>query len=217
MCRFPVNCRSQWNIIIVPARIKLKSPLNTQEAVQIVRATWRRLLKARINDCHRRLKRYENKHNYTTNWNIWRLLPTNEPTKTTECSHTGHQQATLSRQRELSEPTKDNIRRRIASTVQSASLHDSNLTKDQRDALKRLKNNDKWNLNCGWFWTEDVHTCESFLLKYDCFTETEEELDDALRKGDFDDINQKVTPETLSRCKSNTLLKAFQVGIITWS
>ncbi|RMX45042.1 hypothetical protein pdam_00011498 [Pocillopora damicornis] len=41
---------------------------------------------------------------------------------------------------------------------------------------------------------------------------TEEELDDALRKGDFDDINQKVTPETLSRCKSNTLLKAFQVN-----
>ena len=90
MCRFPVNCRSQWNIIIVPARIKLKSPLNTQEAVQIVRATWRRLVKARINDCHRRLKRYENKHNYTTNWNIWylltyltllRLLPTNEPTR----------------------------------------------------------------------------------------------------------------------------------------
>ena len=71
--------------------------------------------------------------------------------KTAECSHTGHQQATLSRQRELSEPTKDNIRSRIASTIQSASLHDSNLTIDQQDALKRLKNNDKWNLNCGWF------------------------------------------------------------------
>jgi len=31
------------------------------------------------------------------------------------------------------------MRSRIASTIQSASLHDSNLTKDERRALKRLK------------------------------------------------------------------------------
>ena len=49
-------------------------------------------------------------------------------------------EAVLSRQRDLSEPTKDNIRSRIASTIQSASLHDSNLTKDEQQALKRLKN-----------------------------------------------------------------------------
>ena len=48
-------------------------------------------------------------------------------------------EAVLSRQRELSESAKDNIRSRIASTVQSASLPDSNLTKDERQALKRLK------------------------------------------------------------------------------
>ena len=42
----------------------------------------------------------------------------------------------LSRQRELSESAKDNM---IASTIQSASLRDSNLTKDERQALKRLK------------------------------------------------------------------------------
>ena len=66
-----------------------------------------------------------------------------------------------------------------------------------------------------FFYTEDVHTCESCLRKYDCFTEIEKELDDALRKGDFDDINQKVTPKTLASCKSNTLLKTFQVSLKT--
>ena len=45
----------------------------------------------------------------------------------------------LSRQRDLSEPVKDNIRSRIASTLQSASLPDDNLTNDERQALKRLK------------------------------------------------------------------------------
>ena len=40
---------------------------------------------------------------------------------------------------EISEPAKDNIRSRIASTIQSASITDSNLTKDERQALKRLK------------------------------------------------------------------------------
>ena len=48
-------------------------------------------------------------------------------------------EAVLSRQRELSESAKDNIRSRIASTIQSASLPDNNLTKDERQALKRLK------------------------------------------------------------------------------
>ena len=48
-------------------------------------------------------------------------------------------EAVLSRQRELSESAKDNIRSRIASTRQSASLPDSNLTKDELQALKRLK------------------------------------------------------------------------------
>ena len=48
-------------------------------------------------------------------------------------------EAVLSRQRELSESAKDNIRSRIASTIQSSSLTDSNLTKDERQALKRLK------------------------------------------------------------------------------
>ena len=51
----------------------------------------------------------------------------------------------------------------------------------------------------------------------DCFTDTEKDLDDALRKGDFDDIDQKVTPKTLARCKTNTLLKSFQVGLVILS
>ena len=45
----------------VPAGLKLKSLLNTQEVIQIVRATCRRLVRARLNDCHRGLKHYKNK------------------------------------------------------------------------------------------------------------------------------------------------------------
>ena len=51
-------------------------------------------------------------------------------------------EAVLSRQLELSESAKDNIRSRIASTIQSVSPLDSNLTKDERQALKRLKTDD---------------------------------------------------------------------------
>jgi len=51
-------------------------------------------------------------------------------------------EAVLSRQRDLSESAKDNIRSRIASTVQSASIPDNNLTKDEQRALKRLKNDE---------------------------------------------------------------------------
>ena len=46
---------------LVPAGLRLKSPLNTQEAIQIVKATCRRLVQARINDCHRKLNYYKDK------------------------------------------------------------------------------------------------------------------------------------------------------------
>ena len=46
----------------------------------------------------------------------------------------------LSRQRDLSVSSKDNIRSRTASMVQSAPIPDNNLTKDEQQALKRLKN-----------------------------------------------------------------------------
>ena len=61
---------------------------------------------------------------------------------------------------------------------------------------------------------KNVHTCESFLCVSDCFTEIEKDLDDVLRKGDFDAIDQTVTPKTLARCKTNSLLKSFQVGLV---
>ena len=64
------------------------------------------------------------------------MTPKRIPTETIVSSV----EAVLSRQRELSEPTKDNMRSRIASTIQSASLTDNNLTKDERQALKRLRN-----------------------------------------------------------------------------
>ena len=41
---------------------------------------------------------------------------------------------------QLERKSSDNIRSRIASTVQSASKPDNNLTKDEQQALKRLKN-----------------------------------------------------------------------------
>ncbi|PFX26290.1 Short transient receptor potential channel 2 [Stylophora pistillata] len=49
-------------------------------------------------------------------------------------------------------------------------------------------------------------------IEQDQAEEIENELDHVLRKGDFDAIKEKVTPKTLSRCKTNTLLKAFQVN-----
>ena len=64
---------------------------------------------------------------------------------------------------------------------------------------------------------KNVHTCESFLRVSDCFTEIEKDLDDVLGKDDFDAINQRVTPKTLARCKTNTLIKSFQVGLATLS
>ena len=63
------------------------------------------------------------------------VKPKRIPTKTIVCSV----EAVLSRQVEQSESTKDKSRRGIASTIQSTSVLDSNLTKDERQALKRLK------------------------------------------------------------------------------
>ena len=40
---------------LVPAGLKIKSPLNTKEAICIVKETCRRLIRAHINDCHRRI------------------------------------------------------------------------------------------------------------------------------------------------------------------
>ena len=194
---------------LVPAGLRLKSPLNTKEAIQIVKTTCRRLIRARINDCHRRLNFYNNKLQQRLD-KLKQLIPTNlldtvlaiadkRADKTEEQHRNQSQQkltrlqrtkdkkrhktddnwvrnissrpldktetqvlsyglkhsvtpkhipteaivssveAVLSRQRELSESAKDNIRSRIASTIQSSSLTDSNLTKDERQALKRLK------------------------------------------------------------------------------
>ncbi|PFX24640.1 hypothetical protein AWC38_SpisGene10754 [Stylophora pistillata] len=53
---------------------------------------------------------------------------------------------------------------------------------------------------------------EASRVKNESDFETEEDLNEVLREGDFDAIEQKVTPKTLARCKSNTLLKAFQVS-----
>lgn len=45
------------------------------------------------------------------------------------------------------------------------------------------------------------------------FSDIENELDDILTEGDFDAIEEKVTPKTLTSCTTNALLKAFQVSV----
>ena len=189
---------------LVLAGLKLKSPLNTQEAIEIVKSTCRRLVKARINNCHRRLNYCNNKLQQQLD-KLKQLLLTNlfdtvmtiadrRADKTTDRIRTDQErkltrlqrnkdkrrpktddnwvrnissrpldktethvlsyglkhsvmpkwiptetivssvEAVLSRQRDLSESAKDNIGSRIASTVQSASIPDNNLIKDEQHA-----------------------------------------------------------------------------------
>ena len=60
---------------LVPRGLRFKSPLNTQEAIQIVKATCRRLIRARINDCYRRLN-YSNDKIQQRLDKLKQLLPT---------------------------------------------------------------------------------------------------------------------------------------------
>ena len=164
-----------------PHSLRLKSPLNTQEAIQIVKATCRRLIRARINDCHRRLNYYNDKiqqrldklkrllpttllstiqtiadkradktaeeHRVKTKQKLTRLQDTKNASRPLDETETqvlsyglkhsvtpkqipteaivSSVEAVLSRQHELSESTKDNIRSRVTSTLQSASLPNS--------------------------------------------------------------------------------------------
>ena len=69
---------------------------------------------------------------------IYILYPIHIPTDDIVSS----MESLLARQRELQESTKDDVTSRIASTLQSASLTDCNLMKDELHALKRLKNDE---------------------------------------------------------------------------
>ena len=76
--------RTHFGLSLVPRGLRLKSPLNTQEAIQIVKATCRRLIRARINDCHGRLIYYNNSLNnfYRLPYLVlYRLLRTNALTR----------------------------------------------------------------------------------------------------------------------------------------
>ncbi|XP_066027980.1 uncharacterized protein [Pocillopora verrucosa] len=59
---------------------------------------------------------------------------------------------------------------------------------------------------------EDEHGGTDASNQQSQHEETEGDLDAVLRKGDFDAIDQTVTPKTLARCKTNSLLKSFQVN-----
>ena len=76
---------------------RIKSPLNTKEAICIVKATCRRLIRARINDCHRRMN-YANDKLLLCLSKLKELIPTpplntlttiaeKRPNKTTEQHH----------------------------------------------------------------------------------------------------------------------------------
>ena len=181
---------------LIPAGLKIKSPLNTKEDISIIKSTCRRLVKARINDCHRRLNLYKTKLQQKFD-QLKQRLPTNllntvrsiadrrshrsatdcrtklgqklsklynktnrrskpddkwvrnissRPLDKTETQVLAYGlkhsitpkriptekivasvEAALSRQRDLSEPVKDNIRSRVASTIQSTPKLDSKL------------------------------------------------------------------------------------------
>ncbi|CAH3034913.1 unnamed protein product [Porites lobata] len=42
--------------------------------------------------------------------------------------------------------------------------------------------------------------------------EVERKLDEALREGDFDLLQERITPKTLTSCKTNALFKTFEVS-----
>ena len=117
---FNHRCKDQG---LVPAGLKLKSPLNTQEAIQIVKSTCRRLVKARINDCHRRLGFCNNKLQQQLD-KLKQLLPTNLldtvmtiADKTTDCVRTEQERklTRLQRNKDKRRPkTDDNWVRNIS-------------------------------------------------------------------------------------------------------
>ena len=198
---------------LTPRSLKIKSPLNTREAISIVRSASKRLLNARINDCHKRLNKYKsllektveklrqslpsnllevvrtiadkraykralecrtrqveklrklyetskrlNRPKPDANWvkNIssrqiddsetkllsyglkHSIIPRHVPTETIVA---GVEDA-LSRLDNLTEDAKDDIRSRVASTIQSTPRLESNLSREELRALKRLRNVD---------------------------------------------------------------------------
>ena len=62
--------------LVQPPLQRLKSPLNTQEVIQIVKATCRRLIQARINVCHRRLNHFNIRLQQRLD-KLKQLIPTN--------------------------------------------------------------------------------------------------------------------------------------------
>ena len=107
-------------------------------------------------------------------------------------------QVVLSRQRNLSESAKDNIRSRISSTVQSASIPDNNLTKDEQQALKQLKND-----NNIVILPADKGSVTVVMDKTDYFDKM-----DSL-------VNDKQTHEELKRDPTPALQRTFNSKILT--
>ena len=118
---FNHRCKDQG---LVPAGLKLKSSLNTQEAIQIVKSTCRCLVRARINNCHRRLNYCNNKLQQQLD-KLKQLLPTNLletvmtiADKTTDrvCTEQERKLTTLQHNKDRKRPkTDDNWVRNISS------------------------------------------------------------------------------------------------------
>ena len=53
------------------------------------------------------------------------------------------------------------------------------------------------------------------LINIFVFLDVERKLDEVLRKGEFDSIKENVTAKTLTSCKTNALLKAFEVSCLS--
>ena len=106
-------------------------------------------------------------------------------------------EAVLSHQRDLSESAKDNIRSRIASTVQSASIRDDNLTKDEQQALKRPKNDDNIVIL-----PADKGRVTVVMDKTDYFNKMDALVSD---KHTYEELKRDPMPALLSKLNSKTL------------
>ena len=114
-------------------------------------------------------------------------------------------EAVLSRQRDLSESAKDNIRSRIASTVQSASIPDNILTKDKQQALKRLKND-----NNIVILPADKGRVTVVMDKTDYFDKMDALVND---KQTYEELKRDPTP-TLQRKLNSKILKLKKTDAI---
>ena len=110
---------------LVPAGLRIKSPLNTQEAIQIVNSTSRRLIRARINDCHRRLNYYKNQQQRRLD-KLRQLVPTTMSTDLLSTIQTIADKRALKNETEYRTKHQQKLERLPRSRTRKRQKHDNN-------------------------------------------------------------------------------------------